>query len=167
MNQPIRFTTEARGLSGYQTPAELNDAKEVMSVALAQPHRRGDNDPRLESALGRLCKAKGWHSASFDAGIMYGDNIRRMRLAEGFKVPCVRASEIGEPITDEMRERYKQRVREADFELAGIKRALPSVIVALCWDDRDQDASWHGMIAGGLVKLALHYGLRKMFHDPS
>src|SRR6201996_6154963 len=127
MNQPIRFTTEARGLSGYQTPSEINDAREIMSVALNQPHRRGDNDPRLESPLGRLCKAKGWHSASFDAGVMYGDNIRCWRLSKGLPVPNVQKASGGEPITAEMIAVYQARIDKANQELISVHLGLPKI----------------------------------------
>ena len=38
MNRHI--SAEARGVSGYQTPAEIAEAEDAMKVALAQPHRR-------------------------------------------------------------------------------------------------------------------------------
>lgn len=148
------------------TPAQLVEAQGVMSVALSQPHRRGDLSPMAESALGRLCKANGWHWTCFDAGTTYGDNIRRLRLAEGFYVPSIMPSSFGEPVTPEQRDLYRVRVWKADCELKSIKLRLPAIMVSLCYDDREQDASSFGIIGGGLVKLALHYGLRKFFHEP-
>jgi hypothetical protein len=170
MNQLSRLTKdELRSHPGLNnaTPAQLAEAWGVMAVALSQPHRQGNPDPRLESALGRLCMAQEWHPTCFDAGVQYGDNIRRLRLSEGFKVPSITPSTFGEPITPEMKELYRIRVQNADYELKSIKLRLPSVMVSLCCDNREQDASAFGIIKGGLVRLAFHYGMRKFFHEPA
>ena len=158
-----------RGISGQSALSEREEIEkaETMAVALAQPHRRGDADPKLESALGRLCRAKGWHEASFWAGSRYGDDIRRLRLAEGFYVPCGGSTVYGEPLTDAEREQYRLKVREADEELLSVKISLPQIFVDLCYWGKDQDARRHGIIGAGLVKLSFKYGFRKFFHQPA
>ena len=44
----IVYTTDVKGLSARQTPREETERREIMSVALAQPHRAGSSDPGLQ-----------------------------------------------------------------------------------------------------------------------
>src|SRR3984957_16596875 len=104
MNQRIRVTTEDRGLSGYQTPEELREVDEIKSVVRAQrrkmfPHIDPD-DKRSESSVGRLCLTQRGHEGCFEAGLRYGEAIRRFRLVKGLPVRCILPSG-GEPLSEE------------------------------------------------------------------
>jgi hypothetical protein len=61
-----------------------------MAVALAQPHRRGAEDPKdplLESPLGRLILDFELDRTAFDNGLAYGSLVRRVFSARGVPLP--------------------------------------------------------------------------------
>ena len=60
---------------------ERNDA--VMSVVLAQPHRRGSRSQWRESAFGRFCDDHKLREEIYDGGNAYSDLLRRWRAAKG------------------------------------------------------------------------------------
>ena len=64
-----------------QIVRERNDA--VMSVVLAQPHRRGNRSQWRESAFGRFCDDHKLREEIYDGGNAYADLLRRWRVAKG------------------------------------------------------------------------------------
>lgn len=62
---------------------ELNARKqrEVKATALAQPHRRGKDDPRLSDALGRFCARHKLGDELYEAGCDYERAMARWRAA--------------------------------------------------------------------------------------
>ena len=83
--QRIVFTTEVRGIV-RRTPKEEAAQREIMAVALAQPHRRGSDDPRMATPLGRFVEKTWGHKASIfpaiaPVAIMLATSMRRSPLA--------------------------------------------------------------------------------------
>ena len=164
----IVLSTEKVPLYSGQTglsQRELAEQKAIKKVVLDQPHRRGDDSREIESAVGRLCKHYRWHETSYHAGIMYGEIIRQWRRANGFHVVGYHFDGVpGEEITPETKLIYEKKKADADSELTPVKWNLPGVMVDLCYWEKDQPHRWHGAIANGLVRLALRFGMRQMFH---
>ena len=78
MNTPtLQEIADARDRARRETEAE------TMATALAQPHRRGNPEPWLGSALGRFCHFQRVRRELYDAGLEYGAIIRRWRSAKG------------------------------------------------------------------------------------
>lgn len=70
-----------------------------MAVALAQPHRRGERDPRLGYALGRLYYAGALTPEQHEAGLRYTRlAIRYMREVTG-SLPMVPGAAIAERVS--------------------------------------------------------------------
>ena len=64
-------------------------ADEILSVVLAQPHRRGAKDPRdplLECPLGRFVRRHKMNEAIYRAGLAYSDLVRKWRRAREIPV---------------------------------------------------------------------------------
>ena len=160
----MKITTYAPGLenrrySGWRPPAEIKDEADVLSVALAQPHRRpvgglGDNskgmipDPRserLESVLWRFCanwKPRPLGDHCYQAGVRYAEIVREYKNRMGFNVSGWSPSDRGyEELTDEQlqakKELAKKRKAEADCVLIAIIPRAPRVAEWACYDERE------------------------------
>jgi hypothetical protein len=67
--------------------AHEKDAGQIeMRTVLAQPHRRGDAEQRLESPLGRLTLRHKMGREYFDAGQEYGGLVRHYYHAKGIQL---------------------------------------------------------------------------------
>ena len=114
------------------------DREDALSVALWQPHRRGNDDPRLESALGRFCVSAAIPGHLYAAGVTYRDVVLEARQAMGLGNPGWSAGTSGyaEGQTDkQIADRVaKTRARqdEADAILRRIKFILPSKMRSMC-----------------------------------
>jgi hypothetical protein len=64
-----------------QAAAEVKARDDTMSDALAQPHRRGDSDPRLEDPLWGVCQRLRLSGRLFRAGRQYARISRANKLA--------------------------------------------------------------------------------------
>ena len=167
VNMARVYSTETPGLySGDSalTPQQQAEEELVVATVLAQPHRRGNRSRQLADPLGRLCEAGKWHPTCYDAGLMYGEIVRQLRRAEGHRVIGYRFDGCGgEPIEDETLEMYKAKVRNADWELRRVMAGLPSLMVDLCYLELEPMHSID-KLKNGLVRLAVHFGMRKFFH---
>lgn len=162
------YSTETPGLySGDSALTPQQQAEEALAKAtvLGQPHRRGDGSRMLSDPLGRLCKANNWHSTSYDAGLMYGEIVRQCRRAEGHHVigySFDRAPSV--EITDETIDLYRLKIRNADNELRAVMSNLPGIMVDLCYLELEPSPYSVAKIGNGLFRLAVHFGMRRMFH---
>jgi hypothetical protein len=65
--------------------------RDIVSVAVSQPHRRGAKDPRdpfHESVLGRFVLAHKLDRFCYDAALTYGQKSRRLYAYLGIPRPC-------------------------------------------------------------------------------
>jgi hypothetical protein len=125
------------------TPAERRGQDEIMAVAIAN---RGGADPKLESALGRLCAlhkpyALGEHL--YEAGLQYRNIVREHLNAWGFRVHGWGPSDRG--YTEQTDQAARARRDLADKRLAAADKVLnalaprhpgvvPKLMVGLCYD---------------------------------
>ena len=137
--------------------------EEVQATALSQPHRRGSDDPRLESPLGRFCAIHGFSSELFGAGVRYREIVLEARQALGLPNPGYAPGKSG--FTDgmddkqiaERRERADKSQGESDATLKRIKLRLPSVMKNLCVLEIDHLSSDSSILRDGLLALLALY----------
>ena len=142
---------------------EEETREEVLSTALQQPHRRGNDDPRLESPLGRLCVLLGLSSDLYGAGVRYREIVLEARQAMGLPNPGWSAGKSG--FTDgmddkqvaERREKADKSQDESDAVLRRIARGLPSLMKNLCVFEIDAIRSDHRHLVDGLIELQALY----------
>lgn len=135
-----------------------------MATVLSQPHRLGDTDQRLESALGRFCKHHRLRDECWRAGEEYWLDVRRWQMvvasikAEGHKA----SGNVQGETTREEADKLTKKVLRADEELK-YYNSYPYVR-HICVDFRTQDirelpASFTPAIIRGLFALGVHYGM--------
>ena len=183
IKSPILLTTEANGLgkpralySGQSllSSAELMTEEQIMSVANAQPHRRGvANHPDhawKASALGRFVRMH-WHSADGQrehwlVGERYAQLIDAERLARGLKPR--QCGESLDPVVLTLEERQRLRVatrsalkdaNDAIREIGPSSIAIRAIaaIRRLAWEDRDTGPYSDCLVVHGLYKLRVHF----------
>ena len=101
--QVITATSLQRPLVASIVPPARNDRRtadervaaalraDAQSVALAQPHREGSDDPRLAFPLGRFCAStwrndRSWADRMHAAGVSYSVDVRAVKVARKFHV---------------------------------------------------------------------------------
>lgn len=137
--------------------------EEVLATALGSPYRRGSDDPRLESPLGRLCVLLGLSSDLYGAGVRYREIVLEARQAMGLPNPGWSAGKSG--FTDgmddkqvaERREKADKSQDESDAVLMRIARGLPSLMKNLCVFEIDAIRSDHRHLVDGLIELQALY----------
>jgi hypothetical protein len=180
-NRSVPPAAQRQGQSDKEEEAEIAD---VLSVAINQPHRKGHSGAiyearragsaftRLSEALGRFCASP--HAPTglplgdhcWQAGQRYAEIVREYKTACGFDIHGWAPSDRGfSSLTQEQIEARKelaiQRKAEADQILRSIKLRLPAVLERLCYDQLEPFACDSGIIIGGLVALALEFGMLK------
>ena len=150
----------------------------TLETVVNQPHRRGardPRDPRLAFPLGRFC-ARAWPhdpdfaNAMFAAGSAYADDVRELKVAQGFHVPGCESDMAfsapggsGEASPEEIENQraeidgLRRTVEKADGDLRLIMRRLPSAMVALCFDHAEPLMNDEDMLKHGLYALSLLY----------
>jgi hypothetical protein len=188
---PIPLTTATalrRPLAASIVPPARNDRRtlderveaalraDAVSVALAQPHRAGSDDPLSGSALGRYCLRRwpGEHRRGFredrcEAGNRYAVVIDNDRVACGFSPRLFGGVNGSDKLSEqELRDRRVECAKaraDAEAQIRDIPRAV-AVMSRLCWEDRecgpyDEDVMFHA-----LYRLAMHFGIQKRgFHE--
>lgn len=161
---------ETRGVSGYQTPAELRDQAEIMGVVLNQPHRIGISsfpaDKWMLTALGRFCavhwKDKGTQHDYWLIGERYAQLIDAERIARGWPPrQCAESTSLPEPRT--LQEALKRRddmakaVTEANEEILTVDKAAVGAIYRLAWEDRGILDRMHGIAFNALYRLSVYF----------
>jgi hypothetical protein len=172
------YSTEAHGLPSLQkmkdaqSERERREQADVMSVALAQPHRRGISAAesqraggrglRLTTPLGRFCEANHLADGLYQAGIQYGEVCRAGKSAKGFIAH--KAGEqlgFGSSLTDAqiaaMNEAAMMRWASAEAVLRQIMQRLPAAMERMCFDDRDPSFYDRDLLKNGLFRLAIHF----------
>lgn len=189
MRQPIRLrapihshitiTTDCRGLSGYQTPRELEAHAENMAVVIAQPHRQpvydsggvviaSGEDRRLEGVFGRFCaghKPRPLGDHCYYAGLRYAEIVREYKNAMGFDVAGWAPSDLGYATLTEAQVAARKdlaviRKREADEVLFALMPRLPARMERLCFDELQPSPYDEALLVDGLVLLARKFGLQ-------
>lgn len=176
---------ETRGVSGYQTPAELREQADMMAVALAQPHRlaavkingeiaASPDDARLGTALGRLCAhhrpmplAEHLELAGEDYAKLYRRAISFLGLTKHLPIEGLSPGEV---LSDEDLQRRKElelkRLGEVEALLVSITPPLKSRMHCLCVLDMDPPNDHVAVIVYGLGALARYFKLEpKNFRD--
>src|SRR6185437_2443761 len=133
--------------------------EEILSVAIWQPHRRGSDDPRLESALGRFCLSAGLSGDLYGAGVRYREIVMEARQALGLQTPGWSAGRSG--YTDGMDDEQaairaratRARQDESDAVLKRIARRLPSEMKNLCVLEIDIKRGDFNILRAGLIAL--------------
>ena len=180
----IIFSTSCSGLQSHspmrarQTEAELKATDEVMSVVLAQPHRKGlekapsgthdpdrfyADDARLSEPLGRFCAAKRLREECYRAGSQYAEIVRQAKSAMGFRVPGLVPNKEGLPPTDAELERNKieafKRLDNANCVLVAIMYRLPRAMEKFVYDQLEPAPNDEDIIRAGLIDLVDHFSL--------
>jgi hypothetical protein len=69
---PYRYTSgRSAGRLKQASKSDKTRHEEATAVVLAQPHRKGDADPLMESAVGRFCKRMKCRKELYDSAIDY------------------------------------------------------------------------------------------------
>jgi hypothetical protein len=180
---PIR-EVEARGLQEMSARLraqagnrEQREREEVMSVAMAQPHRRdaGKYDPNDGTELGRFCK-RHWRDPDVIrdrrlAGEAYAQVVADERVAQG--LPDRQWSPSGVPsdeMTPEQLEARKYdavaRRRKAEEAIREVDDKSVRVMERLCYEDAPIGLDDEGRAVNALWKLAVFFNYdRPGYHD--
>lgn len=151
--------------------AEARERAENIAVALRQPHRRGSDDTRDGSALGRLCKSRRLGDHCWHAGNKYLEIIIEARNALGLPILGGSWGLDGgfQSLTDEQLQARKElalsRRDEADGWLREVMPRLPGAMERLTYQDLEPSIRDHDMLVNGLVRLAVNWGYLRTFHS--
>ena len=132
---------------------------DALSVALAQPHRRGNDDPRMESPLGRFCAQEGLHSDLYRAGCRYREIVLEARQAMGLQNAGWNPGSSGytEGMNDKQAARRaketNERQEEYDRALKRVALNLPSLMRNLCVLEIEHNQQDRQLLIDGLVAL--------------
>lgn len=137
------------------------DRADALAVALHQPHRKGSDDPRLESPLGRFCVSAvpPIPSHSYNAGVRYREIVLEARQAMGLPNPGWSAG--GNGYSDGMDDaQIAKRVRDsranqdrADATLKRIHLRLPRSMRDMCVLEIEHNQEDSTILRAGLVAL--------------
>jgi hypothetical protein len=171
----IVFTTEVHGMA-RRTPKEAATQREIMAVALAQPHRHGSDDPRLATPLGRFVertwmRGENLYFSGYRAGGDYARDVNSALVAHGFRVegfepdqlrmsaPSGGATPAQIAAQQAQIAQLDQCVARANEVLVELHQRLPRAMEKLCCSLNDPSPYAEDMLRAGLWRLAGHYGL--------
>jgi hypothetical protein len=138
---------------------------DALSVALAQPHRQGSDDPRLESPLGRFCASRGLHGDLYRAGCRYREIVLEARQAMGMTNSGWSGGRdsYGEEMDDEKAAERARDTRAKENEsndvLKRIALCLPSLMKNLCVLEIEHSINDYNHLLDGLVALNALYSV--------
>ena len=174
---------EAKGLQEFSSRIraqranrEQREMEEVMSVAMAQPHRVGGAyDPNDGTELGRLCKRL-WNDLDTIrdrrlAGEAYAQVVDDERLAQGLTGRNMSsAPHVPTELTYEQAQAIKEakiiKRRNAEDVIREVDNLTVRVMERLCYDDLPIPAHHEDRVRNALWKLAIHFGFeRPTRHD--
>jgi hypothetical protein len=152
-----------------QERLDAQERAETLSIALNQPHRRGNDDKRLSDAFGRFClnhKPRPLGDHCYHAGNRYAEIVREAKNALGLTVIAWSPSDGGymSLTPDEIQARRDlalSRKREADEVLRAIMPRLPGALERLVYDLTEPNPYDEGILAHGLDRLARSMGLKE------
>lgn len=163
LKQPTRAQLEAA------RKAEIEAARRaIVGVAVNQPHRRGDDTPRVECALGRFLKARKGRDEYWHAGQEYARLIRTHRRLVGIPGVLSNGPGLGHVADDDKLSSTIDALRRDIRNATSAMRprdyrdtrwvcvdAGPLDDVDLADEDRCRRIEW------GLWDLAIHFGYIK------
>ena len=146
---------------------EAAERERARSVVLAQPHRRGSEDPMAGDALWETCRRLRVRKELYEAGDRYGEIVRQDRAAMGLHVPGLSRGEgdgldLTEAQQEAIRSAAKLKRERANAELLGIMQRAPRVLERLCYDRLPPSPYDDDVIRSGLLRLAVHFGMLKL-----
>lgn len=140
---------------------EDRETEDTMSVAVAQPHRRGSLDPWAGEPLFIFVTVHGLSFGLYKAGEEYDKVLRRAKVARGFAVPGNIPPADVITLTPAQIEAMREAAILREIEFSGILRAimprLPRVLERLCFDKLTPSPYDTGIIKHGLLALAAKY----------
>lgn len=140
--QLSRSAAAAKSLSEALNQANRQNAMEQMAVVLAQPHRRGSEDTRCASALGRFVLAQGLRSEVYEAGLDYAKLINRWRSAKGIPTQIREGiGGLGDGPSDETVQSWASQIARIELAIVPISHAGFLAMRRLCLDDHDIPSS--------------------------
>lgn len=148
----------SRAVSGYQTPAEEREMREIKSVALAQPHRRGNEDVKAGSPLWEACCRLKLNDGLYEAGEKYGDISRAYKASLGIGVGNV-GNGLG--VLDEEAEEARMKLaKDRYWKAINVLRRAHSmsqgVVERVCYNERPLSFHEDKPFIKGLEALADH-----------
>lgn len=151
-------------LSGYQTPAEEREAREMRSVALAQPHRRGNEDVRAGSPLWEACARLRLRQELYEAGEQYGEISANYKVTIDISGPG--RGIAGEVASDEEQTARAELAKDRYWKAINVlRRAHPmsqGVVERVCYDLRPLSPHEDVPFKRGVYSLAVHFGTLKL-----
>lgn len=156
---PSRAVPPAKGdRRPVQERIEAQERAETLSVALMQPHRAGNDDPKLSTPLGRFCIVQRLRGELYQAGDQYAEVLRQAKAARGFSVPYSPRGEGATGLTEGQLQAMRDAaiIREANCNaiLIAIHARAARVLEALCYDQREISVHDEALAAHGLLMLA-------------
>jgi hypothetical protein len=147
-----------------QERIEAAAREDAVSVALAQPHRRGSDDPRLSEPLGRFVAVHRLRPECYEAGNRYAEIVKEAKSASGFNVAGWAPGGQGDcDMTDAQRQARKElalsRREKADAELRSVMARAPRVMERLCYDQSEPSPYDESLIRHCLFVLSDFFGL--------
>lgn len=135
--------------------------RDAVSVALAQPHRRGGDAPWLGEPLFQFVSSYGLAFGLYRAGEEYDQILMRAKVARGFKVagniPPVDTGSLTPAQIEAMRQSAIIREEKISGILRAIMPRLPRVLEKLCFDRLAASPYDHDIIRHGLTILAIEF----------
>ena len=140
---------------------------DALSVVLDQPHRRGNDDRRLESPLGRFCASytplghpNGLPPHLLQAGVDYRNRVLVARQAMGLLnagwspgTSGYKADELTVAQAAKKLREAREKQDEADRALKRIRNSLPSLMRDLCVLEIEHNQDDSAFLHAGLVAL--------------
>lgn len=155
----------SRAVSGYQTPAEEREARETRSVALAQPHRRGNDDVKAGSPLWEACCRLQLRQELYEAGESYGEISRAYKVTINILGGTGRGN-AGDIRTEQEEIARATVVKDRYWKAINVlRRAHPmaqGVVERVCYDLRAPGYHDDDPLKYGLFALAVSFGALKM-----
>jgi hypothetical protein len=174
-SKPEHFMTTRRGRKRAVVQREKNGRasralkprEAIEAVVLAQPHRRGNADPRCASVFGRFCLRLKLRAELNDAGEEYAATVKRWRAAKGIPTPFHNeATGSGRGAADPTVAAWQRQMLAMERAMmdAGLKALLAVKQLTLDGNElaMDQDAAG----VEGLMALAVHLGLTRKGAHP-
>jgi hypothetical protein len=132
--------------------------QETTALVLAQPHRRGSDDPMLSGALGGFCALHGRHL--YEAGLQYRDIIHDDRAARWGPSDRTEMSDAELRARRDLADKHRQ---DADKILDALDLcdpgALPELMVWVYYNDRWAHPYDEDILLRGLAALSDAWGL--------
>ena len=157
-NGRLKRPTTMAALNAMADAARLREQK----VVLAQPHRRGEADPKAESPLGRLCLRHGLRAELYDAGLSYGSIVACWRSAKGIPMATDRGvGGYGDGPSEATVRRWQTQMLEIERAVSrcGIEALL--VLRTLVLDEAEPGIERDGLAVLALRAAAVELGLMR------